>query len=91
MADLMLKAVSLNCDNLHIMLSYSGHVNNVSIYIYYGGWKEENSKSTEIRCKTDDEFEITKAYIQLTKASRLWKKHKKMTFFDYQNKIEKIV
>ena len=91
MADLMQKAVSLNCNNLHIMFDYSGHVNNVCRYIYYGGWKKENSKSTEIRCKTGDEFEMTKAYIQLTKASRLWNKHKKMTFFDFDNNTKKIV
>lgn len=90
-ADLMAKADVLNCNNLHIMFNYSGHVNNVDIYIYYGGWKKEDTKSTNIRCETDDKFEITKAYIQLTKAGRLWNKHKKMTFFGYQNMIEKII
>lgn len=91
MADLMQKAVSLNCNNLHIMFNYSGHVNNVYIYINYGGWKEEDANSTNIRCETDDGFEITKAFIQLTKAARLWNKHKKMTFFNFDNNIKKIV
>jgi len=92
-SDLMRLAHSLNRDDLTIMLSYSGHVQNVSIDIHYDGWKrdEELTEHASFRCDTNDEFELTKVYLQLVRANRLWTKRKKKTYFDYQNNIKKIV
>ncbi|MGD9554746.1 MAG: hypothetical protein AB7D96_07675 [Arcobacteraceae bacterium] len=92
-SDLMRLTDSLNREDLHLMLRYSGHVQNVSIDIHYDGWKRDagSDEHTSLECYTNDEFELTKVYLQLVRANRLWAKRQKKTYFDYQNNIEKIV
>jgi hypothetical protein len=87
--DLMDLAIQNNNDDLHIFVNFSGHVNSINITLYYGGWSEENKSNTNLRINSK-EFEIQKAYIEILRAVRMWKKQRLKTFFDFENQIEKI-
>ena len=89
--DLFSLAIDHNDNDLHLFVNFSGHTDYIEINIHYAGWKKytklENIAILRINVK--DQFEVHKAFIQLVRAIRFWKKKRVKTYFDFDNHVKK--
>lgn len=80
MAELFRMACKYNADDFHVFCNFSGHVNQIELKVYVGGW--ESGKEAELNRMFYVEFERTyqeigarEALLALTRLHRLYRKH----------------
>lgn len=80
MADLFRLACKYNADDFHVFCGLSGHVNQIELKVYCGGWS--SGKDSDFDKSFYVEFERTyqeigarEAVLALTRLHRLYRKH----------------
>lgn len=81
-AELFKLACQYNADDFHIFCELSGHINQISLRVYCGGWKADKAPDykTSFYCNPDFgnsylEYEARRTIIELTKLHRLYRNH----------------
>lgn len=71
LSDLLILAVELNRKDFTVFVDFSGHVNWISVSIYFGGWQSHKSQDDSKTFHFGDDYEDDASYLQ---AIILWLK-----------------
>ena len=76
--ELAARCVAMNCDTLHVFFDYQGHVNQIVIYCYMGGWSKSALREDLAHFYLEDDEAEFKIKLTLSNLDELQVQHDKL-------------